>query len=140
MGVSSTELRDDSASRTFEADDCRIADIIQRISSARSDPVEKLQARMAGVLRDLLEYSIFQFRAQEKFMRSIRFEGYADHAEMHKDFVRRLREHMTLYTSGKRIEASLLAFLREWAAGHVALADSRLSEIARLQGVPPSHS
>ena len=77
-----------------------------------------------GVILDALEnYTVMHFREEESFMRNIHYPKMRAHVELHRHFVKRVREERIAALDGRPSSLELLHFLRDWLVSHILIED-----------------
>lgn len=109
----------------------RLHGIVQRLDTALQEPDHPMHKTLAEVLHELMDYSVGEFRSQEKFMRATEHPGYQDHVAMHQSFSSEIRRHMSEYLAGRPVAPQLMEYLRHWIATHVQEIDAELHRFAR---------
>lgn len=91
---------------------------------------DKRQDALSTILRELLDYTMFHFKAEEVYMRSIGFPEVLAHKALHKDLIDQLQYKVDLFLQNRSIEISLMAFLHKWLLNHIAIEDHTYAKYA----------
>lgn len=108
----------------------RLHTIVSRLDSAMKDPAHPMHKTLAEALHELMDYSVAEFRSQERFMRATAHPGYEAHVAMHQSFSAGLRQLMSEYLAGRPVAPQLMSHVQEWIAGHVQQTDAELHKHA----------
>jgi hemerythrin len=91
------------------------------------------------ILDALLDYAIYHFNAEERWMTGNSYARLAEHQEMHNHFKKRVIEIQKDFLNGKK-DSSLetLTLLAAWLSNHILLADADFAASpASSQETPP---
>jgi hemerythrin len=82
------------------------------------------------ILEALLDYAIYHFNAEERWMTGNSYARLAEHKEMHNHFKKRVIEIQKDFLSGRK-DASLeiLTLLAAWLSNHILVADADFAEL-----------
>lgn len=115
--------------KKFDDHHKQLIDIINKLDDALQD--SNRHSTLGQILRELSDYTLFHFRAEEEFMRSIRYEGFAEHVRQHQNLIKELDQHIESFLAGRKIEISLLSFLTEWLKNHIQESDRQYARFSR---------
>ena len=72
------------------------------------------------VLEELLEYTEYHFRAEEKYMEQYQYPGYELQKKEHEQFADKIKAFNEDLSSGKQVNtAGIIKFLVEWIKDHI---------------------
>lgn len=111
----------------------KLISIINKLDDALGNPDHR--GEVGAILRELSDYTLYHFRAEEDYMRRIQFEGYADHVRQHHHLVKELDAYIDEFQTGRKIELGLLSFLTEWLLKHILEQDRQYASYAIARGV-----
>ncbi|MCL1992806.1 MAG: bacteriohemerythrin [Spirochaetes bacterium] len=90
---------------------------------------------LAGLVKDLSNYTKEHFSQEEGFMQKYEYSGLAAQMEAHKKFVDKVTEIQKDLEDGKPAMAvDVLDFLKNWLVEHIKVTDAKYS--AELAGKP----
>ena len=76
-----------------------------------------------------MNYAIYHFNAEERWMTEIAYLKLDQHKEMHNDFKTRLEEIRTSFADGgKAVDLEILTLLSSWLSNHILVADADFAE------------
>ena len=79
-----------------------------------------------GILKELANYTLTHFAAEEELMRKAGYPGLNAHIDLHKVLVDKVIQMTEGVKTGKKIAAvSLATFLKDWLIGHIQKEDRR---------------
>jgi hemerythrin len=88
------------------------------------------------VLKQLVDYTVSHFAAEEKLMEQHGFPGLADHKLKHQELTRKVLAMQAEYKSGNvGVPVSLMLFLQSWLKEHILVTDKRYSAFLNAKGV-----
>ncbi len=108
-----------------------LVEIINKLDDSLAEDKEDRRQAVGLILRDLYDYTVMHFRAEEDYMKTIGYPALDDHRQMHSELAERLQKRIDVYLSGKPMEISLMAFLRDWLLNHILEEDRKYAEFAR---------
>ena len=80
---------------------------------------------MAQILDELINYNLFHFQNEEKFLETINYPGFAEHKKKHAsllDEFRTLNTELRLYNS-KETKEKILSITWDWIVFHIMIED-----------------
>ncbi|WP_130470234.1 bacteriohemerythrin [Candidatus Magnetaquicoccus inordinatus] len=89
------------------------------------------QAReaLAVVLENLLNYTAWHFRHEERLMQTYRFSGYVAHKREHADLIREASAFQKKFLDGEQdMTMDVVHLLKEWVLHHVMQTDRQMAE------------
>ncbi|UYT06831.1 hemerythrin family protein [Treponema denticola] len=92
-------------------------------------PQEEYKLKIGKILKNLSDYTYYHFEEEEKVMKEYGYPYLKEHAEIHKSFIKKIREAIVPLASGN-IETGLqfYDFLGRWLVEHIAEADHDWAE------------
>ncbi len=88
------------------------------------------------ILKELIDYTDYHFKTEEKFMTQYNYPQYKEHKESHDDFTKKVSDFYTDFKQGKKfISVELLFFLKDWLINHILGEDKRYSEFLNDKGI-----
>ncbi len=113
----------------------------QRLFKAVNELEDALSAGQGStvvdnVLKQLMEYTMSHFAAEEKLMERYGFPGLADHRLKHEELTRKVLALRDEYKAGNvGVPVSLMLFLQTWLKEHILGTDKQYSEFLNSKGV-----
>lgn len=81
------------------------------------------------VLNDLLSYTAWHFRHEERLMQTNRFPGYMAHKKEHTALIQQADELQTQFHAGKQvITHDVMDFLKGWLVHHILETDKVMAD------------
>ena len=88
------------------------------------------------ILDELISYTDYHFKAEEKLMKQHAYSAFDAHVGEHKAFVLKVTDFKKLYTQGKAtLSLDIATFLRDWLVNHINGTDKKYSEFFKGKGV-----
>ncbi len=84
----------------------------------------------ASLVRDMKSYAMDHFALEEDHMRSLGYASFAEHAFMHKEFLRRVAE-LERPSMGQDKKVDVFLFLADWLRTHILREDLDFGDYAR---------
>lgn len=85
-----------------------------------------------SILSELMDYSIYHFRTEEKMMRERSYPEMELHIKQHSDFMIRVEDLSRRLSSGEYMMAlEINEFLKEWLSGHILSVDKEMGKYIR---------
>ena len=102
--------------------------IIRQFKDALSLPQNRYKLEIGKILTKLIDYTVYHFSAEEKIMEKYEYPSLAEHAEMHKSFVKKMSDALKDLASGNTdIGNDFYLFLGRWLVEHIAVNDHKWS-------------
>lgn len=117
----------------FDEHHQKLIAIINKLDEALGNPDRR--SEVGAILRELSDYTLYHFRAEEDYMRRIQFPGYGEHVRQHQKLVHELDAYIDEFQAGRKIELGLLSFLTEWLMKHIVEQDRQYAAFARARGL-----
>ena len=84
---------------------------------------------LASAIQQAVDFIKFHFSIEEKYMKAIKYPGYAEHKKHHDDFTLTVIKTAKDFKAGKRLVLITFSkFLRDWILSHIAVVDKRYSD------------
>ncbi len=91
---------------------------------------------MADLLKGLVEYTIYHFKAEEWFMKLHKYPAHQQHKAAHKEFIENVQDFQTRFEQGRLlIPLEVANFLKDWLSNHILEADKQLALFLIQKGV-----
>lgn len=88
------------------------------------------------LLRKLVDYTSFNFQAEEKLMACTNYPRLLEHRIRHCELTRSVNEFVSRWEKGQAtIDEHLLAYLRDWLANHIQSDDKQYGPWLNEHGV-----
>jgi len=82
------------------------------------------RAYFKKVVQKIVDYVKVHFATEERILKAIKYQGYAEHKRAHDFFILKVVENIREYESGKKVTlASFTHFLKDWILTHIAIMD-----------------
>ncbi len=120
--------------KKFDEHHRQLIGIINKLDDALRDP--NRHSIVGEILRELNDYTVYHFRAEEEFMRRIQFDGFVSHLRQHHELIKELDTHIEAFLAGRKMEISLLSFLTDWLLKHIMENDRTYVRFARERSLP----
>ncbi|MGE5404539.1 MAG: bacteriohemerythrin [Candidatus Saccharibacteria bacterium] len=85
--------------------------------------------QIATVLDELKEYTIYHFKTEEEYMKSVKYMRFLGHKVIHDDFVKKLEDtdYRSIDENQDRYISELLEFLVNWISQHILKEDKQIT-------------
>lgn len=91
---------------------------------------------LEGTLQELAAYTVYHFRAEEKYMQQFKYPGYLSHKAAHAAFVKKVTDFQTDFASNRLgVTLDLMNFLKDWVNNHIRETDKRYSDLFNKNGL-----
>ena len=89
----------------------------------------QLTERMGELLNELIDYTIYHFRAEEHWMKENQSPHYEKHLQEHARFIERISELHADFLCGKtKISLEVLSFMKNWIEQHILVSDEEYAQ------------
>jgi hemerythrin len=120
--------------REFDKQHQRLVEMINALHDAMS--VGKGKDVLGTILEELIQYTANHFAAEERFMHSYRFQGYAAHKAEHEKLTTKVLDFQKDFAAGKiGVTVILMGFLRDWLTHHILESDKKYAVCLQTQPV-----
>ncbi|MEE4255248.1 MAG: bacteriohemerythrin [Desulfuromusa sp.] len=100
----------------------RLVDLINQLFQCMKDGGDRMI--IAGVVDELVSYTVTHFRAEEDVMRKNNYPDLVAHQQIHKNFVEKVGVYANKLKSGERLPpADIYNFLKDWLISHIEKQD-----------------
>jgi len=91
---------------------------------------------IGGVLKEMGQYTVYHFQAEERLMTAKNYPGLAAHRAEHEAFVAKVGDLTSRYEQGTlAISVETLNFLKDWLVHHIQGTDKQYGEFFAQAGV-----
>lgn len=81
---------------------------------------------LARILKELTDYTVTHFSAEEKFMSQNKYISFLTHKKSHDDFVNKIKDYQSKVENGQSlISIDMLNFLKDWLLKHILVSDKQ---------------
>lgn len=88
------------------------------------------------ILDELISYTDYHFKAEEKLMKQHAYPAFDAHIGEHKGFVAKVTDFKESYSKGKAtLNLDIATFLRDWLVNHINGTDKKYSDFFKTKGV-----
>ena len=96
----------------------------QSIIRQKSEGKQGWQAALSDTLRETTDYILVHFRDEEKLLKAIGYERFAEHKQQHHEFVAKTMETIANFDKATfQTALDFAKFLYEWVLRHIAYED-----------------
>lgn len=104
----------------------KLIDIINNLHEAMK--TGGLPAKIAPIVDELVSYTQYHFKFEEKVLESAAYPATAEHKKAHQAMVAQVEDFRRQATVGKfSMPLKLMAFLKDWLTNHILETDMRYS-------------
>lgn len=108
--------------------------LINQLNDAMLDG--KSKSVVDKILIELLNYTEFHFRKEEKEMKDINYPGLDEQIRMHKMFVDKIRSFKDEFESGEALmSVKIIDFLKDWLLSHIIKVDKKYKDYFNEHGI-----
>ncbi len=80
--------------------------------------------KMDEIISRLLDYAVYHFNAEEKFMQETAYSFYDQHKNEHENFKKTFQQKLEDIKSGKLVfSVEIMTYLKNWLAYHITKTD-----------------
>ncbi|MDX9703287.1 MAG: bacteriohemerythrin [Candidatus Auribacterota bacterium] len=91
---------------------------------------------LTKTLKGLIDYTVYHFGAEEKYMHKFNYPGYLSHKGEHEKLVRKVVDFQKEFEKGNAsISIDLMNFLKDWVSGHIQGTDKKYSSFFNQNGL-----
>ncbi len=81
------------------------------------------------ILSELVKYTDYHFRTEEKYMKRFDYDGYGEHKRAHENFVEEVTEFQEKFEEGSvGLTVKMMNFLKNWVTEHIDGLDQKYVE------------
>jgi hemerythrin-like metal-binding protein len=89
-----------------------------------------------GVFKELIEYTVMHFGAEEEQMKTLRYPEMSAHLEEHRLLKEKVMEYQAKFLGGNMfVTVEVLEFLKNWLTNHIQKVDTKYSEFFNSKGL-----
>ena len=112
--------------------------LVMLLNSAYDDFVGKSSVENLGLILDaLIDYAIYHFNAEERWMKDNGYSQFDQHQEAHNYFTKRVVDIQTDFVNGRdTISFDTLTFLSSWLSNHILGSDADFSRFVANRPCP----
>lgn len=107
----------------FNKEHQKLIGLMNAVYDARHDG--KPYAEIQAALNELILFALKHFEHEEEYMKSINFEGFDQHCEMHEQLRIRFTNYTQLFEQTRELSEDFFHFLEGWLINHIALIDTQ---------------
>ncbi|MBF0503584.1 MAG: hemerythrin family protein [Candidatus Omnitrophica bacterium] len=112
----------------------KLISLLNVLVSATMGPVE--EDGIGKILRELVNYTVYHFNTEEKYMEGFNFPGFEEHRKEHEYFKIKVAEFIEKYDKGDaKVTVDLLEFLWSWVKEHIRGMDKKYTGCFLEHGV-----
>jgi hemerythrin len=120
--------------REFDTQHKKIVDLINSLHEGMKQG--KGRETIGPVLNELVNYTAFHFRSEEKLFDKYGYPETIRHKRMHEDLVAEVMEFKNSFDNGKGVvTVDLMNFLKNWLTNHIQKSDKTYSVFLNGKGV-----
>ncbi len=87
-------------------------------------------------LKELADYTVYHFQAEEKYMQKFKYIGYVSHKREHDAFVQKVVDFQTAFQANKLgLSIDVINFLKDWVSHHIQKTDKQYSGFFKEHGL-----
>lgn len=111
-----------------------LIEIINDLFSAMQEG--KGKDAMGAVLDQLIDYTAFHFKTEERLMKTYRYTHPVYHLQEHEKLVKTILQFQSDYKAGRTgLTLTTMKFLKDWLYEHILKVDKRFAAFLNGQGV-----
>lgn len=100
--------------------------LIELINGLYGLYVEKNEKDIGKIIKEIKEYTIYHFSAEEKLFRENKYDGARAHIKLHEDFIQEFNDMVKDYTKMPSVlNIRILTFLQKWLTNHILKEDKK---------------
>lgn len=116
----------------IDKDHQKLVGIVNEFNDAIT--LKKNKEELEEALEELIEYTGWHFRHEERLMQQSGYEGMEEHQQIHKDLATQAIEIQTKFEDGDdSVLTVLMPFLKDWLTEHILVTDKALGEFLAEQ-------
>ncbi|MBI5142129.1 MAG: bacteriohemerythrin [Nitrospirae bacterium] len=87
------------------------------------------KAAVAPILKRLVDYTLYHFSTEERYMAQHRYPGELAHKTEHKKFTDKVMDFHKKFDAGTAaVSLELMTFLKSWLTDHIMVTDKKYSK------------
>ena len=84
---------------------------------------------MKTLIKSMKDYTVFHFKKEEDYMRSMAYPDLDDHIEIHQAFIKKVEDFEDRFSSGKLLlSLEVTNFMKDWVKNHIMTEDKKYAE------------
>jgi hemerythrin len=84
---------------------------------------------MKTLIKSMKDYTVFHFKKEEDYMRSMGYPELEDHIKIHQAFIKKVEDFEERFNSGKLLlSLEVTNFMKDWVVNHIMTADKKYAE------------
>lgn len=96
---------------------------------------QEYEKKMQSVLKNLTDYTLYHFGAEEEFMKKHDYLGIAAHKMAHDSFINEVKNQMKLLSADNAASGlKFYSFVANWVLTHIAKADKIWAKFVKENG------
>lgn len=100
-----------------------------------ADLYESGSEDLLSVLRDLVQYSMDHFHAENMIMLKAGYPGVVNHCKEHEQFIEKVQSFLSDYRKqDDRLTARMLVYIRDWLLSHTQQTDMKYADFFKKTG------
>ncbi len=112
----------------------KIISMINGLSNSGDGP--GADALVNSTLKELSEYAVYHFSAEEKALEESGYPGLDEHKKEHEEFISKVNEFLKLFSTDHPPSVPrILAFLNSWLISHIKIRDTMYKAHLNAKGV-----
>lgn len=112
----------------------RLVDIINRLHDAMREG--KGNAVITQVLKELVNYTMTHFTAEEKLMEQCKYAGLGVQKQQHEQFVKQIKQYQEQAEKGAlSLTLTVSNFLKNWLLNHIQNLDKQYGPAMKSAGI-----
>jgi len=109
----------------IDKDHQKLVKIVNEFNDAISQQNDREE--LEETLEELIEYTSWHFRHEERLMQENGYEGMEEHQQIHRDLAGKAVEIQKKYEAGDdSVLEVLMPFLKDWLTNHIQVTDKAL--------------
>lgn len=98
--------------------------ILQQTNDLQYTGIKRKKIYIPVIIRKLFYYSQYHFSYEEEHMAQGGYEKLKSHQDLHRDFIRKIREFAEKYNRGtEELTDEIILFLKDWTINHIIQED-----------------
>ena len=98
--------------------------------------VKKQENKLADILNELVQYTVYHFQEEEKLFEKYAFEEEVEHKNEHQKFIDKVNQFGKILESRKAfIAVDLIEFLKDWLIDHIMITDQKYVVFFKDKGI-----
>ena len=87
-------------------------------------------------IKELLDYTVTHFTAEEKHMSSLGYSGLAEQKKAHEAFITKVKQFQADISAGKMgLAITIVSFLNDWLVSHIQKIDKKYGPYFNEKGI-----